>query len=179
MNTNSFLAALVGFLLGLACLVPIVFLGGWLNRVPATANVQPPQSEPVPAGGNSEPARREQLAEQSSQFKNPLPASHETLAAGMNIYRNNCAGCHGVPSQPSRWGMRGFSPPVPQFGDRPSKLTDSEMFVVIKHGLKNSGMAGWEVLLPDQDIWRVATFLSRLSDLPQPLDANWKTKRPT
>jgi hypothetical protein len=76
-------------------------------------------------------------------------------------------------------GMRSFSPPAPQFGDQPSHLTDSEMFVVIKNGIKNSGMGGWEVLLPDQDIWRVTTFLSRLGELPPPVDAKWKTGAPT
>jgi hypothetical protein len=48
------------------------------------------------------------------------------------------------------------------------------MFTVVKHGIQNSGMGGWEVLLADPDIWRVATFLSRLRELPAPVEAMWK-----
>jgi mono/diheme cytochrome c family protein len=170
MKSKLFFAGLVGFVLGLPCVPAAALISGWPARVPATPHAQPPGHEARSATS----VARELLAANASPLSNPLTASSKTLADALNLYRNNCAGCHGVPGAPSRWGTRGFSPPAPQFADRPPTLSDSEMFVVIKKGIPNSGMAGWEVLLADQDIWRLATFLGRLRELPQPVEALWK-----
>jgi thiosulfate dehydrogenase len=40
----------------------------------------------------------------------PIPASDETYAAGVTIYRKNCAVCHGLPGRLKRRSQRGVSP---------------------------------------------------------------------
>lgn len=168
------IAGLIGFALGLACLPLVAMALGWTRGGAMQAAVGPRGAEPKPDAADS-------TAPESAQrpvSSNPLSASTETLTAGLRLYRDNCAGCHGTPGRPSRWGTRGFRPPAPQFGDRPPRLRDAEMFAIIKDGIENSGMAGWEVLLADADIWRVTTFLRHLRDLPEPARAAWKGKPP-
>jgi hypothetical protein len=47
------------------------------------------------------------------------------------------------------------------------------MFVAIKHGIRYSGMGGWD-MMTDEEIWKVATFLERIGSLPPEVQTNWK-----
>lgn len=117
------------------------------------------------------------LARRAQRLKNPTSGSDAELLVGMKSYKMNCAGCHGDYSGPSAWGSKNFYPRVPQFAQRPPNLTAAEMFVVIKYGIRYSGMGGWDGMMPDAQIWHIATFLSRLDSLPPSVDRLWKAKR--
>jgi mono/diheme cytochrome c family protein len=92
----------------------------------------------------------------------------------MKTYRRNCAGCHGKFGARSRWGTTSFYPRVPQFADEGSTLDPAEMFVVVKHGIRGTGMAAWEANLPDEEIWPVVWFLQRMRALPFEVEQAWK-----
>jgi thiosulfate dehydrogenase len=98
------------------------------------------------------------------------------LLAGMNTYRNACAGCHGDYGQ-HRSGS-GLYPPVPQFNQRPPGLTAAELFVAVKYGIRYTGMGAWNDEITDKQIWQTVAFLSRLNSLPAAVDTAWKTKPP-
>jgi mono/diheme cytochrome c family protein len=162
---------LLGFLIGLAARPAIAVLGGGSGAsTPAAKGGKSKQVERNPAAAD----RQEMLAGSSTDLRNPLPITDNTLAAGLKIFRNNCAGCHGEPGRPSRWGSRNFFPPAPQFADEPPPLSDAKVFVIVKRGIKYSGMGGWDGMLPEEDIWKVASFLSRLGELPPAVDSMWK-----
>jgi mono/diheme cytochrome c family protein len=97
---------------------------------------------------------------------NPITASEENLLAGMKTFKNGCAGCHGDANQPSPWGTTSFYPRVPQFAQQPPRLTAPQMFWIVKHGVRYTGMAAWDGLLSDDEIWKLVTFLSQLDHLP-------------
>jgi len=114
------------------------------------------------------------LARQARGLTNPLQLTNEVLIAGMKVFKVNCAGCHGEPGRPSQWGTQGFYSRVPQFFELSPPLSAPQMFVAIKHGIRYSGMGAWSGLMPDQDIWRVATFLEHIGSLPPEVQANWR-----
>jgi len=120
---------------------------------------------------------RASLDRQAKNLTNPVQPSNEVLITGMKIFKNGCAGCHGQRGQPSQWGTKGFYPRVPQFADRPPPLSAPQMFVAIKHGIRYTGMGAWDGMLPDDDIWKVATFLEHIGSLPPEVEANWKTSQ--
>ena len=117
---------------------------------------------------------RASLDRQSKDLTNPVQPTNDVLVAGMKIFKMNCAGCHGQPGQPSQWGSKGFYPRVPQFGDQAPSLSAPQMFIAIKGGIRYSGMGAWDGMLPDEDIWKVATFLEHIGSLPLEVQANWK-----
>jgi mono/diheme cytochrome c family protein len=108
---------------------------------------------------------------------NPLLPSDDTLLSGLKIYRDNCAGCHGAFNRPSHWGQNNFYPRVPQFAEAKPGMTAAQMFFVVKHGIRYTGMAGWDGDMADQDIWKVVTFLENLDKLPAPVATAWKENR--
>jgi len=113
------------------------------------------------------------LSNQAKGLTNPLQPNSDVLLAGMKVFKMNCAGCHGQPGKPSSWGTKGFYPRVPQFADDPPPLAAAEMFVAIKYGIRYSGMGAWDGMMPDEDIWKVATFLEHMNSLPPQVQANW------
>jgi mono/diheme cytochrome c family protein len=166
------LVDLVGFLIGLAVRPTISILTGGSAASSPTAGVKSREVARDPAVE----ARDALLAGTVTDIHNPLTVTDANLLAGLKIFRNNCAGCHGEPGKPSHWGTHNFFPPAPQFADEPPELSDSKTFVIVKRGIKYSGMGGWDGMLPDEDIWRVAAFLSRLRELPPAVDSQWKSR---
>jgi mono/diheme cytochrome c family protein len=98
--------------------------------------------------------------------KNPIQPTDENLAEGAKIFLNNCAGCHGLPSNPdSRFG-HSFYPPVPQFFTDAPDMPDNQNFYITQHGTRWTGMPAWNKTLNETQIWTVVTFLSHLEKLP-------------
>lgn len=153
---------LCGILTGIA-LIPLGFFfvlraGLW----PVAATSQPSSWESRLARG----ALRASVERAAVAQPNPITASEENLLSGMKTFKNDCAGCHGDAGHPSRWGTTSFYPRVPQFVQEPPQLTAPQMSWIVKHGVRYTGMAAWDGLLPDDEICRVVTFLTNLDRLP-------------
>jgi thiosulfate dehydrogenase len=114
------------------------------------------------------------VARQAPRLSNPLQATDENLLAGMKFYRDGCAGCHGGADKPSQWGTTAFYPRVPQFGVDAPKRPDWQIFWIVRNGVRHTGMGAWGNLAPDQDLWKVSLFLSRIDSLPPTVVAEWK-----
>src|SRR5689334_12318013 len=86
---------------------------------------------------------------------NPVPPTKEGLAAGAEIYNQMCASCHGRTD--GRPGILGASlyPPAPQLPGHPTAYSEAELFWIIKHGIRNTGMPGWSRQLSDDDLWHL------------------------
>jgi hypothetical protein len=50
------------------------------------------------------------------------------------------------------------------------------MFVVVKDGIRYTGMGAWDGMLSDDEIWKAVMFLSRVQSLPEPVAAAWRAK---
>lgn len=164
----------VGVIAGIAlgpALVLIAALTGWL---PVASTADPPRWE-VTLGRR---ALARSVARQAPALANPITPSNEQLRSGMRLYRNNCAGCHGDAGKPSAWGSRAFYPRVPQFDLEPPAQPDWQLFWIVTHGVRYSGMGAWEGLMSTDDRWRVVTFLSRLKSLPPEVQADWRAPAP-
>jgi len=155
-----------GFIVGPLVAVIIVALGFW----PWRATSKPPRWEDAFAVRSLHTA----LARDAKNLHPPISASEETLHAGLKIYRINCAGCHGDFGQPSTWGANGFYPRVPQFADAPPTLRSEEMFLVVRDGIRYSGMGAWKDLISEADTWKVVLFLSSMKSLPPTVRSEWE-----
>src|SRR4030095_15779118 len=141
-------------------------LGWW----PVSATALPPPWESKLAQATLEAS----LSHQAAGLTNPLRPSNKVLIGRLKTFQMNCAGCHGLRGQPSQWGTRNFYPRAPQFANNPPHLSAPQMFVAIKHGIRYSGMGGWDGMMTDEEIWKVATFLERIGSLPPEVQTNWK-----
>ena len=111
----------------------------------------------------------------------PDAATDENLLAGLNVFRDACAGCHGDPNSRSDYGAS-FYPRVPQFAFISPRLPDWQLFWIVKNGVRYSGMSACDgqrqhdKAVSDDRIWKVVTFLSRLESLPPAVNAEGHKK---
>jgi mono/diheme cytochrome c family protein len=161
------------FLLGLMLAPAVVLVAFSLGLWPWHAISKPPGWENALATRSLQVALRREAAKVHS----PLDPSEETLLAGMRIYRINCAGCHGDFGQVSTWGANAFYPRVPQFPDAPPRLRAEEMFLIVRNGVRYSGMGAWKDLMSEEDTWRVVLFLGNLSSLPPAVRSTWEGEK--
>ncbi|MBV9086182.1 MAG: cytochrome c [Acidobacteriaceae bacterium] len=100
------------------------------------------------------------------KMNNPVQPTDENLKRGLAIYSMNCAVCHGTPGKDTKTvGMASY-PPAPQFNEDPPDMPDFQNYWIIKHGVRYTAMPSWGKMLSDDDMWTLATFLSRYKDLP-------------
>lgn len=150
---------LIAFVVGLIA-APILFaLAGIAGLLPSNATSEPPKWE----SGIGMRALDASLEKRSAGLKNPIAANDSAaLAAGMKIYGQNCAGCHGDAKGPSAWGAQGLYPRAPQFFQYGSDVTPPEAYAAIRDGVRYSGMGAWKGQLKDDDMWKVANFIASL-----------------
>jgi thiosulfate dehydrogenase len=96
-------------------------------------------------------------------------ASEGELLAGVDVYRHNCGGCHGVPGRPQSNVSKGMFPRPPQLFAPGHMVTDDpigESYWKVKHGIRLSGMPGFTGLLTDEQIWNVSLLVGNADKLP-------------
>ena len=99
------------------------------------------------------------VARQASGERNPNPITEAGLKQGTLTYKTTCATCHGTAkSGPTDFG-KSFYPPAPQLSGGLPQYTDAELFWIVKHGIRNTGMPAWGKTLSDEEIWQVVATL--------------------
>jgi len=89
---------------------------------------------------------------------NPYAGQPSAAAAGENLFRNNCAKCHGANAE-----GKGSRPSLRS--DRLADATDGEIAWIIKNGQMFKGMPSWGAL-PEQQRWQIVTYLRTLNPPP-------------
>lgn len=86
---------------------------------------------------------------------NPYAGQAEAAAAGENLFRNNCAKCHGANAE-----GKGSRPSLKS--DRLRAASDGEIAWIIRNGQTYKGMPGWGAL-PEQMRWQIVAYLRSLN----------------
>ena len=148
---------LVAFVIGLILVPVLLVIGGILGWLPSDATSEPPRWESSAAMR----ALDASLEKRSGGLTSPIAANDPAaLAAGVKIYADDCAGCHGSAKGPSDWGAKNFYPRAPQFLQEGSDVSPSEAFAAIHDGIRYSGMGAWRGQLKDEEIWKVANYVA-------------------
>src|SRR5579884_676282 len=81
------------------------------------------------------------------------------LSQGLVLCRKNCQPCHGAPGVAAEQIGRGINPKPPTLVALGQDYSDVELFWIVSHGLKMSGMPAFDARLSDHDRWAVVAFL--------------------
>lgn len=149
----------LGFVTMLACLIggALAFLLRGLAEVRADVTAPAPVRALMALTVRASVSRHAPAA-------SPIAPTAANLIAGGHLYLNGCAGCHGTPGQP-RTDSIGFLPP-PHFPTAQSQYTEPEMYWVIKHGIRRTGMSAYGPFYNEDQMWQLAAFVKRMRALP-------------
>jgi mono/diheme cytochrome c family protein len=98
----------------------------------------------------------------------PIPASDQVYAAGAQIYRDNCAVCHGLPGRDQTAIAKGEFPKPPELF-KGKGVTDDPAGVTywkVANGIRLTGMPGFSGSLSSEQMWQVSLLLSNADKLP-------------
>src|SRR5687767_12863728 len=87
------------------------------------------------------------------------------LLKGAGHYDVGCYPCHGKPGTGVPAVMAAMTPPPPELTPKLSRWTPEELFSIVKHGIKFTGMPAWPAQQRDDEVWAVVSFLRRLPRL--------------
>lgn len=91
---------------------------------------------------------------------------HERLVLkGAGHYETGCAPCHGSPGRARSAVADHMLPPPPRLHEIRSQRDPEELFYIIKHGIKFTGMPSWPSRQRDDEVWAMVAFILRLPEL--------------
>ena len=98
----------------------------------------------------------------------PMPADEPNLLAGVRIYREQCAVCHGLGGQPETAIAKGMFPHPPQLftGHGVTDDPPGETYWKAANGIRLTGMPGYKGSLTDTQLWQVSLMLANADKLP-------------
>jgi cytochrome c553 len=96
----------------------------------------------------------------------PPPLDNPDLTIlGAGYFQRGCAPCHGAPGQQPNAASRAMLPTPPDVTDTSTRWSDRELFFIVKHGIKYTGMPAWTSQDRDDEVWALVAFLKQLPDL--------------
>ncbi len=94
----------------------------------------------------------------------PVPPLNDPalILKGAGHYETGCRPCHGSPGEappiiPSR-----STPHPPDLHQQVARWQPEELFYIVKHGIKFTGMPAWPAPTRDDEVWAVVSFLRML-----------------
>ena len=155
-------AALVGSLVTVAVVAAAGLIYVKASGLRATA--APSGFEETVARG----VRRFAVPAADAQRTNPVALSAAALAEGLAHYADHCASCHAIDGSGSTALGQGLFPKAPDMrGAATQAMTDGELFYVIEHGIRFTGMPGWTTGTADGETgsWQLVHVIRHLPKL--------------
>jgi len=98
----------------------------------------------------------------------PIPNDEANYMDGAQIYKQNCAVCHGLPGKPATAIARGMfpKPPVLLEGKGVTDDEPGETYWKVVHGIRLTGMPGFKGSMSETQCWQVSILLANADKLP-------------
>jgi mono/diheme cytochrome c family protein len=101
----------------------------------------------------------------ASGLEPPADVSETDVAAGAAHYRDVCQHCHGGPGVRRDEWAQGLNPSPPDLMEEAGKWSSGELFWIVKHGIRMTGMPAIAEGHSDRDVWNIVAFVERLPDM--------------
>ena len=104
----------------------------------------------------------------------PIQADEANLVAGVEVYRDQCAVCHGYHGKPSRFAAHMFPDAPPLWEKHPNDAVvgvsddpPGETYWKVANGIRLTGMTAYKGVLNENQMWQVSLLLAN-ADKPLP-----------
>ncbi len=154
----------LGIIIGIAALCAAVYVYFMYGLAPvATAAQEMPFEKMLSKGALHARIKKEMPRDV------PLPWNEANLVAGAQVYKQDCAVCHGLPGQDQTPIAKGMFPKPPKLTEGIGVTDDppQETFWKVQNGIRMSGMPSFQSTLTVPQIWQVSLMLANADKLPQ------------
>jgi len=164
-----------GVITGVVLAVVVVAIAAYAfilsGAMPANADDRPSKLEAWAA----RTSLRATLSRSAPTLTPPLQPTDQNLVAGIKLYAQNCAVCHGGPDANPTNVARGLYQKPPQLAkdgveDDPVGVT----YWKVAHGIRWTGMPAYGRTLNEPQLWQLALFLRTMDHLPPAAHKAWQ-----
>jgi len=161
-------ALLVGIVIG----VILVFAGVWIYFTGGHAPVAV-TDPPMPFEQKLAHRAQHAVIEKQKAVESPIPADEKNLLAGAEVYKKNCAVCHGLSGEPETAIAHGMYPKPPELFHGTGVTDDPawETHWRAENGIRLTGMPGFKGRLNDTQLWQVSQLLANADKIPPSVKA--------
>lgn len=164
-----------GFVLGIVFTIIVAAAAGYAivtnGTIPAAADGQPLPLEHWAA----RTSLRATLNRDAPKGPNPVALNDANLIAGIGLYGDHCAICHGGSDAVRSPVAKGEYPSPPQLAkDGVEDDPEGWTFWKIQNGIRWTGMPAWKDTLNDQQMWTLALFLKHMDKLSPAAQQAWQ-----
>jgi mono/diheme cytochrome c family protein len=171
-----FRALIVGILLGVVLVIVGVYLYFSTGSAPVAVTAPPIPFERTFAhmGLN---AYLKKLPHPEPQ----VPENEASFMAGAEVYKQNCAVCHGLPGEPKTNIAEGMSPDPPQLFNGTGVTDDEawETYWKAENGIRMTGMPGFRGKLTEPQIWQVTVLVKNADKISPAVKAALLSRQPS
>jgi cytochrome c553 len=112
-------------------------------------------------------ALRQSVATQARGITAPPLDDPAMIRRGAGHYQGGCAPCHGAPGEARSPVSRGMLPEPPDLRPQIGQWTPAQLFWIVRHGIKYTGMPAWPAPQRADEVWDVVAFLLRLPEMEE------------
>lgn len=164
-----------GFILGIVLTIVVAAAAGYAvivtGTVPAAADGKPMPLEHWAA----RTSLRATLDKEAPKGPNPVQLTDSNLIAGIGLYGQHCAICHGTSTGEPSPVAKGEYPDPPQMAkDGVEDDPEGWTYWKIQNGIRWTGMPAWKDTLSSQQMWELALFLKHMDNLPPAPKQAWE-----
>jgi len=152
---------MVKFLVGIVLGVVLVMAGGFFYFAKGFAPVAVTDA-PMPMEHKLAHMALDAYLDKQKKTEPAVPADETNFIAGAEVYKQNCAVCHGLPGREKSAIAEGMYPQPPQLF-RGTGVTDDpawDTYWKAQNGIRMTGMPGFKARLTDVQLWQVAQLLA-------------------
>ena len=111
--------------------------------------------------------------------KNPIAMSPAALQEARGHFADHCAQCHGNDGRGQTEMGRSLYPKAPDMTlPETQKLSDGELFSIIRNGVRLTGMPGWGGEHTEEDDWKLVLFIRHLPHMTKEEAESMKALNP-
>jgi len=141
------------------------------GTIPANADARPPSLERWAA----RMSLKATIARSAPRVDAPLPPTGKNLIAGIKLYGQNCAVCHGDSSANPTRVAKGLYQGPPQLAKRGVEDDPAgETYWKVAHGIRWTGMPAFGKTLDETQLWQLTLFLKNMDHLPPAAHKAWR-----
>ena len=101
----------------------------------------------------------------SLTIESPPLEDRALILKGAGHYQLGCSPCHGSPVLRQPVVAQAMTPYPPELSKEIPKWRPRELFYIVKHGVKFTGMPAWPAQQRDDEVWAMVAFLGALPKL--------------
>jgi cytochrome c553 len=111
-----------------------------------------------------ETVRDQSIAARAEGIPVPELDDEDLILLGAEHFRTGCAVCHGTPGEENNPIFTGMLPAPPDLAYASHGYDSQELFWIVTHGLKYTGMPPWPSEAREDEVWALVAFIEHLND---------------